>query len=39
MEEIGRLFGDEVAGTLEGELKHHDRGDRETATSSTEGKQ
>lgn len=23
MEEMGRLFGDEVAGTLEDELKHH----------------
>ncbi len=29
MEEIGRLFGDEVAGTLEDELKHHRHADHD----------
>lgn len=36
MEEMGRLFGDEVAGTLEDELKHHGHAAHEKAAQATE---
>lgn len=35
MEEMGRLFGDEVAGTLEDELRHHGHGEPVEKTART----
>lgn len=34
MEEMGLLFGDEIAGTFQGELKHHSQGDHKHEESA-----